>query len=150
MTHDYTASDTLFLDWRDIHRDSLALADRLESLGPFRGIVAVARGGLVPAAIVARRLRLRLVDTVCVASYEHRRQGGVEVLKPLQGDGDGWLVVDDLADSGLTARTVRTMLPKARYAVVYAKPLGRPDVDVWQVAVDQGVWLEFPWDSDTG
>lgn len=150
MTHDYTASETLCLDWRDIHRDSLALADRLEALGPFRGIVAVARGGLVPAAIVARRLRLRLVDTVCVASYEHRRQGGVEVLKPLQGDGEGWLVVDDLVDSGQTARTVRTMLPKARYAVVYAKPLGRPDVDLWQVAVDQGVWLEFPWDSEAG
>lgn len=146
MTHDYTASDTLTLVWGDVYRDSLALADRVSVHGPFRGIVAVARGGLVPAAIVARRLGLRLVDTVCVASYEHRHQGAIEVVKPLQGDGRGWLVVDDLVDSGQTARTVRAMLPTAHYAVVYAKPLGRADVDTWQVAVDQGVWLIFPWD----
>ena len=36
---------------------------------PFEAIVCITRGGLVPAAIVARELDLRLVETVCVASY---------------------------------------------------------------------------------
>lgn len=144
MTGDSNA--TLPLDWADIHRDTLALAGRLGGAGPFRGIVAVARGGLVPAAIIARHLDLRLVETVCVASYDDRRQRPAEVLKRLDGDGRGWLVLDDLVDSGRTARLVRAMLPLAHYAAVYAKPLGRADADTWQVAVDQDVWLVFPWD----
>lgn len=56
--------------WDQLHRDAKALAWRLLEQGPFKGIIGVARGGLVPAAIVARELNIRLVDTLCICTYQ--------------------------------------------------------------------------------
>lgn len=134
-------------DWDDIHRQSRALANRLSAQGPWRAIVAVARGGLVPAAIIARELGIRMVDTVCVAT--HGDDGStlpLRVLKVLPGNGEGCLVVDDLVDSGRTYETVRTYLPKAHYVALYAKPGGREQVDSFGVEISQDVWVHFPWE----
>ncbi len=43
-------------------------------------------------------------------------QGEVKVLKGVPGDGEGFLLVDDLVDAGRTARIVRQLLPKAYFA----------------------------------
>ena len=138
------------ISWEQLHRDSKALAWRLLDLDFFEGIIAVTRGGLVPAAIIARELDIRLVDTVCIASYSWQdRQGEIEVLKPVASDGHGWLIVDDLVDTGNTARSVRDMLPKAHFATVYAKPAGRPLVDTFITEVSQDTWILFPWDSES-
>ena len=135
--------------WEELHRNAKALAWRLVEKGPWKGIVAVTRGGLVPAAIVARELELRLIDTVCIASYhDYDRQGQVEVLKSVPGDGEGWLIVDDLVDTGDTAKHVRKMLPKAHFATIYAKPAGRPTVDTFITEVSQDTWILFPWDQE--
>lgn len=138
------------VSWDQLHRDAKALAWRLAANGPWRSVVAVTRGGLVPAAIVARELEVRLIDTVCVSSYEHQDQGGLEVLKPVQDaqNGAGILIVDDLVDTGKTARVVRDMLPEAHFATVYAKPEGRPLVDSFITEVSQDTWIFFPWDTE--
>ena len=60
--------------------------------------------------------------------------------------GKGLLVIDDLVDTGKTARVVRDMLPNAHFATVYAKPLGRPLVDTFITEVSQDTWIYFPWD----
>ena len=136
--------------WEQLHRDCRALAWRLLDMDFFKGIVAITRGGLVPAAIVARELDIRLVDTICVSSYEWQdHKGEVEILKPLDFDGEGWLLIDDLVDTGATAKTVRDMLPKAHFATVYAKPKGRPLVDTYITEVSQETWILFPWDADS-
>ena len=138
------------ISWEQLHRDSRALAWRLLEHDYFKGIIAITRGGLVPAAIVARELDIRLIDTVCVSSYEWQdRKGEIEVLKRLDIDGDGWLLIDDLVDTGRTAKTVREMLPKAHFATVYAKPLGRPLVDTYITEVSQDTWILFPWDAES-
>src|SRR5271154_6245889 len=116
MAQDFTAAKYIKIGWDTLHRDTVMLSHRLMHKGPFKGIIAVARGGLVPAAIVARELDLRLVDTVCVVSYDDKVQRGDDqllVLKPVDGDGSGWLIVDDLVDTGNTFRQLRKMLPKA-------------------------------------
>ncbi len=134
--------------WDELHRHARALAWRLLELGPWQGIIAVTRGGLVPAAIVARELDIRLVDTVCVASYDETDRGQVVVLKRIAGDGAGYLIIDDLVDTGHTARVVREMLPKAHFATIYAKPAGRPLVDTFITEVSQDTWILFPWDIE--
>ena len=135
--------------WDQLHRDAKALAWRLLEQGPFKGIIGVARGGLVPAAIVARELNIRLVDTLCICTYQGREQtGGEEVLKAVEGDGDGWLVVDDLVDTGNTATIIRNMLPKAHFATLYSKPAGKPLVNTFITEVSQDTWILFPWDSE--
>ncbi|TWT06014.1 xanthine phosphoribosyltransferase [Reyranella sp. CPCC 100927] len=140
------------VSWTELHRDAKALAWRLADLGPFRGLVAITRGGLVPAAIVARELNVRLIDTVCCSTYEKTKRGGkVEVLKGTQAEkdqGEDWLIVDDLVDTGITAERVREMMPKAHFATVYAKPAGKPMVDTFVTEVSQDTWILFPWDQE--
>jgi xanthine phosphoribosyltransferase len=140
------------VSWTELHRDARALAWRLVELGPFKGLVAITRGGLVPAAIIARELNLRLIDTVCSSIYDRMERGGrVEILKGTaaeQEKGAGWLIVDDLVDTGVTAKAVRALLPKAHFATVYAKPAGRPAVDTFITEVSQDTWILFPWDQE--
>jgi xanthine phosphoribosyltransferase len=136
------------VSWDQLHRDSKALAWRLNDRGPWRGIVAITRGGLIPAAIVARELEARLIETVSVVTYNEEERGLPQVIKPptAAGDGEGWLLVDDLVDTGTTAKVVRALLPKAHFATVYAKPKGRPLVDTFITEVSQDTWIYLPWD----
>jgi xanthine phosphoribosyltransferase len=142
------------VSWDQFHRDARALAWRLNAAGPFHTVVAVTRGGLVPAAIVARELGIRVIETVSVASYDYDKQGEITVLKPVaaniveQNGGKGVLIVDDLVDTGATAKVVREILPKAHFATVYAKPSGRPLVDTFVTEVSQDTWIYLPWDMD--
>jgi xanthine phosphoribosyltransferase len=143
------------VSWDQFHRDSRALAWRLNGVGPFGSIVCITRGGLVPAAIVARELGVRVIETVCVSSYNHTSRGELTVLKDIApaiiarggGEGAGVLIVDDLVDTGRTAQVVRGLLPRAHFATVYAKPMGRPMVDTFITEVSQDTWIYFPWDT---
>ncbi len=142
------------ISWDQIHRDSRALAWRLQGYGPdngaWRAVVAITRGGMAPAMIVSRELDIRVVDTISIKSYDHQSQSEATVLKApdaeLMGDGTGILIVDDLVDSGKTLEVVRRMYPNAHFATVYAKPKGRPQVDTFITEVSQDTWIFFPWD----
>lgn len=138
-----------FVSWEELHRDTRTLAARLMPADQWRGAIAISRGGLVPAAIIARELNIRLVDTVCVASYENKtQQNDIRLLKGVEGDGEGMLLIDDLVDTGGTARFVRELIPKARFVTVYAKPAGLPLVDDFIEEVGQDTWINFPWDME--
>ena len=145
------------VSWDQFHRDARALAWRLADKGPFEAIVCITRGGLVPAAIVARELDLRLVETVCVVSYhDYTSQGELKILKSVapsvmaigNGRGKGVLLIDDLTDTGKTAKIVRETLPDAHFATVYAKPAGAPMCHTFVTEVSQDTWIYFPWDLD--
>jgi len=155
------ASKAFPVSWDQFHRDCKALAWRLagysKAAGEWKAIVAITRGGLVPAAIIARELGVRNIETVCIASYhEYKDQGSLEVLKGISddmvnssgGEGEGVLVIDDLTDTGATAKKVREMLPKAHIATVYAKPSGRDMADTYVTEVSQDTWIYFPWDME--
>jgi xanthine phosphoribosyltransferase len=143
------------ISWPELHRDARFLSHELHGMGPWKGIIAVTRGGLIPAALVARELGIHLVDTVCVTSYDTgatgqaaQLQGNVQVLKGVSGDGEGFLLIDDLVDTGGTARVVRRLVPKAYFATLYAKPAGRDIVDTVVKEFEQNKWIHFPWDID--
>ncbi|MBI5067554.1 MAG: xanthine phosphoribosyltransferase [Deltaproteobacteria bacterium] len=147
--------DEIVISWPELHRDARYLSRVLHDLGEWKGIIAITRGGLVPAALIARELEIRLIDTVCLVSYGAEEGGGAEQqrgtvrwLKSVEGDGEGWLLVDDLVDTGATARAVRERLPRAHFATLYAKPQGRPLVDTFVKEFRQEKWIYFPWDID--
>jgi xanthine phosphoribosyltransferase len=157
MTPDKLPQKAFPVSWDQFHRDARALAWRLTDKGPFEAIVCITRGGLVPAAIVARELGLRHIETVCISSYhDYKTQGELEVLKDIapsiksigDGRGKGILVVDDLTDTGKTAKIVHDMLPHAHFAAVYAKPQGAPMMHTFVTEVSQDTWIYFPWDMD--
>lgn len=145
-------SAELIVTWAEVHRDAKLLVRRLLPAAKWTGIVAISRGGLVPAAIFAREMEIRLVDTICIATYEDKSRGDVKTIKVPERaqveEGRGWLVVDDLVDTGLTMRAARTVLPHAYVATVYAKPNGIPYVDAYVHEVPQNTWIHFPWDTD--
>ncbi len=147
------------VSWDQFHRDCKALAWRLAGPGqetvPWKAIVAITRGGLVPAAIIARELGIRTIETVCIASYhEYKDQGELDIIKGIdesmiaEDGGRGVLVIDDLTDTGKTALKVREMLPNAHIATVYAKPKGVPTADTFVTEVSQDTWIYFPWDME--
>jgi xanthine phosphoribosyltransferase len=147
--------DEIIVSWVELHRDARYLSEMLHAKGAWKGIIAITRGGLIPAALVARELDIRLVDTICVTSYgtsasgqAEQEQTEVKILKPVAGDGDGYLLIDDLVDSGRTAHYVRKLLPKAHFATLYAKPAGRPIVDTCVKEFKQNKWIFFPWDIE--
>ena len=143
------------VSWEELHRNAKALAWKLHEMGPWKGLIAVTRGGLVPAAIVARELEIRIIETVSVVGYHYddskpMQQETANIVKhPANvGDGEGWLVVDDLVDTGRTADVLRRLLPKAHFAAIYAKPMGKPLVDTFVTEVSQDTWIYFPWDIE--
>ncbi len=126
------------------------LASRLMPSEQWKGIIAVSRGGLVPGALLARELGIRHVDTVCISSYDHDNQRELKVLKRAEGDGEGFIVIDDLVDTGGTAVAIREMYPKAHFVTIFAKPAGRPLVDDYVVDIPQdtglnsrGIWASY-------
>ena len=101
-------------------------------------------------------MEIRIIDTICIASYQADKQEKgdkqekLNIMKEVNLDnkGEGWLIIDDLVDTGDTARAVRKMLPNAHFATVYAKPAGRPMVDTYITEVSQDTWIFFPWDME--
>lgn len=133
--------------WDMLQMYGRELAGRLLPASQWKGIIAVSRGGLVPAAILARELSIRYVDTVCISSYDHNHQREKLILKRAEGDGEGFIVIDDLVDTGGTAHSIREMYPKAHFVTIFAKPEGKPLVDDYVIDIPQNTWIEQPWDT---
>jgi len=139
-------SEKYVVTWDMLQIHARKLAQRLLPVEQWKGIIAVSRGGLVPASLLARELGIRYVDTVCISSYDHDHQREMTVLKRAEGDGEGFIVIDDLVDTGGTAQAIREMYPKAHFVTIFAKPAGRPLVDDYVVDIPQNTWIEQPWD----
>ena len=140
------------ISWQTFADDCQKLVPLLQPHN-WQGIVAVARGGLVPATILAQALEIRCVTSISLASYANTgpsAQGDIRQTISSVGDindGAGWLFVDDLTDSGSTALWLRQHYPAAKLAVVYAKPQGVAGVDFWGAMQPQELWLDFPWEN---
>ncbi|HPD83388.1 MAG: xanthine phosphoribosyltransferase [Alphaproteobacteria bacterium] len=142
--------------WEELHRNGKALAWKLLNKGPleegkWKGIIAVTRGGMVPACIVARELEVLMIETFCITSYDVKDQSETKILKKpnsVDNDGEGWIVVDDLVDTGKTFELARTLYPKAHYACIYVKPKGQKQTDTFVTAFSQDTWVHFPWDLE--
>jgi len=139
-------SNKFVITWDNMQMYTRQLAEKLLPADQWKGIIAVSRGGLVPSAILARELNIRHVDTVCISSYDHDHQREMKVLKKADGDGEGFIVVDDLVDTGGTAEIIREMYPRAKFVTVCAKPAGKHLVDDYVVDIAQDTWIEQPWD----
>ena len=142
---------TFPVTWEQLHRDARVLAWRLLERGNFHKIVAVTRGGLIPAGIIARELNIRNIDTACIMLYNYQEEGDKETIIKKAGEEyntPDTLVIDDLVDTGHTAQILHTLMPKAHFATLYAKPAGIPLVDSFVTELSQDTWVLFPWDSE--
>ena len=139
-------SEKYVVTWDMFQMHARKLAERLLPATQWKGIIAVSRGGLFPAAVLARELNIRFVETVCIASYDHDEQGALKVLHRADGDGEGMIVVDDLVDTGNTARVIKELFPNSFYCCVYVKPKGAVYPDEFVREYPQDTWIVQPWD----
>ncbi|WP_016957634.1 xanthine phosphoribosyltransferase [Catenovulum agarivorans] len=145
-------TEKLVLDWQTLHGACKRLA-QLIPLEKYDGIVAVTRGGLVPAAILSSELDIRMVETIGVQSYRGRQQGKLELVKPAylleseQIQPQRWLFVEDLVDTGSTVKFLKQYYPRADFACVYVKPQGAELVKYSVEQVAQEIWIDFPWEN---
>lgn len=144
------------LTWTDFGVASRELAAQIVNAGYVADIVvAIARGGLLPAGALAYALGTKAAGTLNVEFYTDVEETlpAPVVLEPLLDTaalaGKNLLVVDDVADSGRTLALVMELLtPHAaavRSAVLYTKPrtVIRPDFS-WR---ETDLWITFPWSA---
>ena len=147
---------TLPISWDQFHRDCRTLAARLENLGPFHAIVCISRGGLAPAAIIARELGIRMIETVCVASYSHTTQGEMKVIKDVASAVQRRDSADRARACSLSTTWSIPARPPRWCGRCCRAPIsppsmpsrsGRPLVDTFITEVPQDTWIYFPWDT---
>ena len=135
------------VSWEEIHHMTRALAERV-SHQKWDGILAITRGGMVPAALLAQALKIRVIDTICISSYDGQDQRALEVLKEPGIDvNKNWLIVDDLVDTGETAKVVREEFPESTLVTLFAKPKGEKLAHHYVEMTDQETWVFFPWEE---
>lgn len=141
----------LFVTWQDFHVRTKQLSEKLlESGQKWNKIIAVTRGGMIPATIVARDLGIRHIETICAESYEFDQQSDkVKILHAPSniGTGKGCLFIDDLSDLGNTFRKIKTQFTEATLACVYAKPKGMDVPDFYVEETSADTWIHLPWEE---
>lgn len=140
--------DKIYISWEEFHRHTKELAAAVKAKGSFNKIVAISRGGLLPAGILAYELDIRNSQAINISSYDgdHARSDGeIEISASAGAVDEHTLIVDDLSDTGRTFKLLRPLFPQACYVTVYAKPQGAEVVDIYAADIPNQ-WIVFPWD----
>ena len=136
----------IYLSWQDIMDAAVDVADKIRPLNP-KGIIAVARGGLIPVGLVSELLPNRNVHVISMATYDDKVQRETaEFFVEAEGDGEGMVILDDLSDTGNSYCILRSKYPKAHFVTLFIKPKGKNFVDMYSKEFPQDSWLVFPWE----
>lgn len=143
-----------FVSWQTVQRLSRELAHAIRDSG-FRPdiVVAIGRGGYVPARVVCDCLHMERMTGIKVEHYSAtRKQREVVIRYPLNVDlaGQDVLVVDDVNDSGDTLEAVvaylRGFSPRAlKTAVLHEKAVTRYQADYVGKHLKAWRWYVYPW-----
>jgi xanthine phosphoribosyltransferase len=128
------------VSWDEVEDACSKLASQIKQKGDPRicrtsGIIAIARGGLVPAALLAYKLKLDIFGTACIPALNSSQRNDL-------------LIVDDICDTGRTFTQLLRSFPNAVYVSTYVKPKGKPMCEYWSHEVAQDTWVVFPWAPD--
>jgi len=149
-----TAPERDIVGWDELDRLMGDLAERLVG-AKFDLMLAITRGGLVPAGMLAYRLRIRNILVAAVEFYDDAGHPGPRpTFLQFPADpllrGQRVLIVDEVWDSGTTIHAVTTRVLQAggipTTAVLHYKPErsrvpGRPSVH----AVETDRWVVYPF-----
>lgn len=131
-----------------------------EKLGGWKPdmIIAISRGGLIPAVMLSHILKVRDIHTLKIQSYtDTNDQFDIEMLPPyLDFDlifNKKLLIIDDIQDSGRTINWVKSYLSQFsrkenhRYAVLVTK-LEISEFGCYTAEhINSKDWVVFPWES---
>ncbi len=141
--------------WNQIYEMLLCQAQKILSQNYQPDIVvAVTRGGLIPARILADLLETRDFTTIQIEFYSDINQTNSEptLKQPLTVNAAGKkvLVVDDIADTGKSLRLAKTHIQvqaakEIKTATLYQKPQSVITPDFYEKQTVN--WVVFPWDT---
>lgn len=125
-------------------------------------IVAIARGGMLPAGAISYALGVKANGAINVEFYTGvgKTMAEPEILEPYMDisslEGKRVLIVDDVADSGKTLKLIMDLISEkglsmggdsakvdARSATIYLKPTNIIKPDYIFKQTDK--WINFPW-----
>jgi xanthine phosphoribosyltransferase len=138
------------ISWDEFHKDVKELAKIIKDKDvKYNRLVAVARGGYLPAGILAYELNARDIESISVQTYDgenQRDKKDAKVVSYIDGDGEGCLIIDDLVDTGGTIKILKAKYPKATFASVYVKEKSKDIIDLYTRQTPSDKWIMFPWD----
>jgi len=141
-----------YITWDEINHWSGKLAEKIaadcDDLQQAT-LVAVSRGGLIPAQIVAYKLNIRDVRVMKLISYDENNVRGEtkDISTDRLFDGSDVYIIDDLADSGDTIKYLRQKYPSSKMCTLLQKTCCKehPDICVRE-NIAKDTCLVFPWD----
>ena len=145
-----TNKNIIKLSWQDIDECAIQLTEHIRPLIEQKHInklCAITRGGLFPAALLARELDMRYIDTICIKSYNGTESNEPQIMKMMQGTGEGVLIVDEISETGKTIELIRKHLPNATFVSLFATAEGKKHVDCYEKTKEDDDWIIFPWEK---
>ena len=138
----------VFLSYHDIHTDCIELAKKIKKKYKPEKLILISRGGLIPGSIIANYLGIQDVDVIALKTYaDRKRSKEIKVYKRIKSE-KKLVVIDDLVDSGETAKIVKEMMPNSKFVVLYTKTSGKKQADLHLYDFKDSDWLVFPWEQD--
>lgn len=137
--------NNLYFSWTDIYRDTLSLINKIKD-NPWKKIIVVTRGGLIPAGIISQHLNIKYIETICISKEEIYKS--ILPIKDICRDHtkEEILIIDDAVESGNTFRIIREFIPEATYICLYCQPKGEKYVDLFIKSITSNKIMIFPWE----
>ncbi len=146
------------VSWQRFHAQCFELAKKVKDSG-FRPskIVAIARGGLIPAVLISHALKNKELYVIRCDYYESDAHGEQKLPRPVihqklpfSLEGEKVLLVDEVADSGASLEEslnhLKSLNPKeVKVAAVFVKPKCTVKPDFFSRETDK--WVVFPWEQ---
>jgi hypoxanthine phosphoribosyltransferase len=144
------------VSWEEVDNHAREIATAFKD-HEVNSVIAVGRGGYVPAVIISHQLQAPLVPIVWQNRDGDDRTNLSTILEALN-DGDTILVVDDISDSGMTMGQIVGALMhlsiklKKRIEVltcaVHQKAKSSFITHKFGEWVDDNTWIVYPWEKE--
>lgn len=143
----------IYLSWRDIET-AVEYAMHVMAYNHFKPtrIIGIARGGMIPAVMIAHRFGISNVDSLGLQLRDGRLSGlpPTTVTAMSSWTAEGCLFVDDLWDSGATMKKIRKWFPESLTCTLYYKAAAernKPPINFPGQWMPEEPWLVFPWET---
>ncbi|MCS6956261.1 MAG: phosphoribosyltransferase family protein [Patescibacteria group bacterium] len=140
------------LSWNNLYKDCLLLAEKILATKPkLDRIIAISRGGLVPARILSDFLSLP-ISNIVISSYSNLKQlkePEIVEVAPFSWHNENLLIVDEVSDTGKTFKRALKYFKNKKIGKIYTcspyiKPKTAHIPDFYIKKID--VWIVFPYD----
>ena len=147
----------VYLSWQDVHTycDRLAVKIAAETKR-INNVIGIAKGGLIPATILAKKLGINKVYSIGASSYtgQQKDEEGVNVYQDIPEELHSQinLYVDDISDTGGTFNYLLKErghgLDRGIYtATIHVKPHTKFVPTFTHKEIDNDVWVVYPWEE---